>query len=255
MPSGDAKHVHIDYVPEQQGVLVPVRAASVARSGGDGRVEAASNREMLVVVGGAGAMGRIIGPGSDRERRRRRNRHRGRRPCTKSRRRRLCRRLRTDARESSRDRRDESRKCRRRALDGSAVLIGACHHSLNLQLMDAAGCDRRMSLHATSAGCSMSRVSSCGDMREFKTGGPARSSWHRVAAPGIVNVMARDSARSVRARSRNPRGRRRPAIETPGRGDGLLETSYSIANRASDEASRDRRRSSRGGSIEIRRAA
>ena len=119
-----------------------------------------------------------------------------------------------------------------KVLDGSAVLINACHHSLNLQLMDAA---LRLGCHYCDLG-GLFHVTRQQLRRhaEFKRAG-LLALCGVGSAPGIVNVMARESADRFE-RVREIHVAVATSDRTPRRGDGLLETSYSI-HTVLDEAS------------------
>jgi saccharopine dehydrogenase (NAD+, L-lysine-forming) len=182
----------------------------------------------IVVVGGAGAMGRIVvrdlvetADGgidivcADRDVRAAR---------------RLARALRRTVRVSEVDAADPGSLAK--AVRGAAVVINACHHSLNLQVMDgalAAGahyCDLGGLFHVTRL--------QLGRDREFRRAG-LLAVCGIGSAPGIVNVMAREAAdRCDRVDEIHI------AVGTIDRtrreGAALLDTSYSIQT-VLDEAS------------------
>ncbi len=118
------------------------------------------------------------------------------------------------------------------ALGGSGVLVNACHHSLNLQVMDAAlllgshYCDLGGLFHVT--------------RRQLKRH-PEFSRAGLLAlcgigsAPGIVNVMARAAADRFE-RVDQIHVAVATSDRTPRSGEALLETSYSI-HTVLDEAS------------------
>jgi lysine 6-dehydrogenase len=119
-----------------------------------------------------------------------------------------------------------------RALDGAAVVVNACHHDFNLRVMDAA-------LQAGSHYCDL------GGLFHVTRRQLARDAQFRRAgllavcgmgsAPGIVNVMARAAADGLdRVREIHVAVGTRDG--TPRRGASLLETSYSIQT-VLDEAS------------------
>jgi saccharopine dehydrogenase (NAD+, L-lysine-forming) len=119
-----------------------------------------------------------------------------------------------------------------RALDGAAVVVNACHHDFNLRVMDAA-------LLAGSHYCDL------GGLFHVTRRQLARDAQFRRAgllavcgmgsAPGIVNVMARAAADGLdRVQEIHIAVGTRDA--TPRRGESLLETSYSIQT-VLDEAS------------------
>jgi saccharopine dehydrogenase-like NADP-dependent oxidoreductase len=119
-----------------------------------------------------------------------------------------------------------------RALKGAAVVINACHHDFNLRVMDAAleagshYCDLGGLFHVT-------RRQLARDARFRRAGLLAICGMG--AAPGIVNVMAREAAdRLDRVTEIHIAVATRDA--TPRRARPLLETSYSIET-VLDEAS------------------
>jgi lysine 6-dehydrogenase len=119
-----------------------------------------------------------------------------------------------------------------RALRGATVVVNACHHDFNLRVMDAAlragshYCDLGGLFHVT-------RRQLRRDARFRRAGLLAVCGMG--SAPGIVNVMARAAAdRLDRVREIHVAVGTRDA--TPRRGRSLLETSYSIRT-VLDEAS------------------
>jgi lysine 6-dehydrogenase len=128
-----------------------------------------------------------------------------------------------------------------RALGPVTVLVNACHHSLNLRVMDA----------ALAIGCHYCDLGGLFHMtrRQLQRGAEFRRAGLLAllgigSAPGIVNVMARAGAArldtlreihvAVGTRDRTPR-----------KGDALLDTSYSIET-VLDEASQPAARFRRG---------
>ena len=119
-----------------------------------------------------------------------------------------------------------------RAVSGAAVLVNACHHSLNLRLMEVAlaarchYCDLGGLFHVTREQLKRDR--------EFRRAG-LLALCGIGSAPGIVNVMARAGADRLAAIDEI-----HIAVgtvdRTPRRGESLLETSYTIET-VLDEAS------------------
>jgi lysine 6-dehydrogenase len=119
-----------------------------------------------------------------------------------------------------------------RALEGAAVVVNACHHSFNLRVMDAA-------LRAGCHYCDLGGLFHVTRQQLERDGRFRRAGLLAVcgigSAPGIVNVMARAAADELdRVTDIHIAVGTRDA--TPRRGRSLLETSYSIET-VLDEAS------------------
>ena len=205
----ETKHVHLDFMPEKKGVLVPVQASA----GGDSRSDARS--VAAIVVGRrAGAMGRIAagprgnGPGrelviaiatADRGYRVRA----GARPeglagaCARRRRR--------GGRGVARD----GARAAPRSSSTPAIT------DFNLRVMDGALAAAARTT-ATSADCFTSRASSCGARRRVPPRGPAGDLRHRLGAGhrqrhgarrgrSAATPWTRSTSRSAHMTARPPR--------------------------------------------------
>jgi saccharopine dehydrogenase-like NADP-dependent oxidoreductase len=118
------------------------------------------------------------------------------------------------------------------SLRGTSVLINACHHSLNLSVMDA----------ALTIGCHYCDLGGLFHMtrRQLRRHAEFRRAGRLAllgigSAPGIVNVMARAGAERLDA-VREIHIAVGTRDRTPRQGDGAIETSYSIET-VLDEAS------------------